>query len=126
MSKILTVIGEFLTALNISIKSSLWLISSLDNAFLLSFSLDASTISLTVLILDCSKNICSVLHKPTPTAPKSNAWLTSVALSAFALTSTLLKLSAHFIMVSSPSLGFASSVSIIPEYMFPVRPSILI
>ena len=53
----------------------------------------------TAMIRSASKNICSVRHRPIPSAPKSSATWASVVVSALARTPSRRRSSAHFIMV---------------------------
>ena len=77
-------------------------------------------------ILVSSKNICSVRHKPIPSAPNLRACSASFGVSALVLTFSLLVSSAQLINVSKSPLIVGSSVLIIPSYTLPVEPSKLI
>ena len=84
-SRNLTVTGKPSMVWNSPAKSSLWKGRSLARAFfLLSTSFD-KIISRIALILGPSKNICSVLHSPIPSAPNSLAVLASLGVSALVL-----------------------------------------
>jgi hypothetical protein len=60
------------------------------------------------LILSSAKNICSVLHKPIPSAPNSLALAASSGVSAFVLTHSFLYLSDHVIIVWKSPLNSGS------------------
>ena len=112
--------------LKISIKSFFWCGKSLSSAFALSSFVFDNIISLTDKILSSSKNICSVLQRPIPSAPKSLAILVSKGVSEFVLTLSFLMLSAHPInLEKSPEIsGF--TVGTFPKIILPVEPSIVI
>ena len=83
-------------------------------------------ISLTKRILSSLKNICSVLHKPIPSAPNSLAVFASKDVSEFVLILSFLKLSAHFIKFEkSPDIS-GLTVLTSPKIILPVDPSIVI
>ena len=68
--------------------------------------------------------MCSVLHKPIPSAPSSFAFLASAGVSALVLTFNVLYLSAHAITLPNSPEIVASTVGIKPLYILPVVPSI--
>ena len=76
------------------------------------------------IILSPSKNICSVLHKPIPSAPNSIDFFVSVIVSAFALIFKLLNSSHQSISVLNSVEGFGGSDSSSPIYTSPSPPSI--
>ena len=86
----------------------------------------AIIICLTATILSGSKNICSVRHKPIPSAPNSFATITSAGVSALALTFIFLTLSAHSINLAKPPETSGSIVGTLPSITSPLPPSIVI
>ena len=98
-SKSLTVTGRPFMILNISLKSFFWKGSNLSSAVFLSSKSFDKIICLTERILSSSKNICSVLHKPIPSAPNFLAILVSWGVSAFVLIFNFLNSSDHFNIV---------------------------
>ena len=105
-------------------KSDCWYGRILSRASSLSSTVSAQIISLKVAILLSSKNICSVRHRPIPSAPSSLAFLASWGVSALVLTESLLYLSAHAITLPNSPAIWASTVGIMPSYILPVEPSI--
>ncbi len=88
----------------------------------ISSSVVASIICLTYVSLSLLKNMCSVLHRPMPSAPKSSAVFASLGVSAFASTPRFRMVSAHSrIVLKSPDMpclvSFAS-----PSITSPVVP----
>ena len=122
----LTVTGRPYIILNISIKSFFWWGKSFSKALALSSWVFDKIISLTDKILSSSKNICSVLHRPIPSAPKSLAVLVSSGVSELVLIFNFLILSAQFInFEKSPEIsGF--TVGTVPKITLPEEPSIVI
>ena len=121
-----TVTGSPCMILNISIKSFFWCGKSFLRALALSSWVLDKIISLTDKILSSSKNMCSVLQSPIPSAPKSLAVLVSKGVSEFVLTFNFLTLSAHPInFEKSPEIsGFTVGTS--PRIILPVEPSMVI
>ena len=72
-----------------------------------------------------ARNMCSVRHKPIPSAPSSRAFFASSPVSALARTASLpLRISsAHFKMVSNSFGGFAASSFNSPTTTSPDAPS---
>ena len=122
-SKYLTVIGRFFNSLYIALKSPFWNGINSSKAFVLSSTVSDRIIFLILGILSSSKNICSVLHNPIPSAPSSIALAVSLGLSALVLTPSVLYSSAHFIILPKSPLTVASLVGISPSYILPVLPS---
>ena len=122
----LIVTGKPLIIEKISLKSFFWNGKILFNASHRS-SLDLDNIiCLTYKILSSSKNICSVLHKPIPSAPNSLATFVSRGVSAFVLTFILLVLSAQdIIFEKSPEIS-GLIVLTSPNITSPHEPSIVI
>ena len=123
-SRYLTVIGMPFSSLYIALKSLFWNGINSFNALVLSSDVSERIIFLIFGILSSSKNMCSVLHNPIPSAPNSMAFLVSFGLSAFVLIPSVLYLSAKDIILPKSPLTVASSVFISPLYIFPVFPSI--
>ena len=121
-----TVTGRPCIILNISMKSFLWWGRSFCRALDLSSWVLDKIISLTDKILSSSKNMCSVLQRPIPSAPKSLAVWVSKGVSEFVLTFNFLILSAHSISFEkSPEIsGFI--VGTFPKIILPEEPSIVI
>ena len=70
--------------------------------------------------------MCSVLHKPIPSAPKSLAVFASKGVSEFVLTFNFLKLSAQLISLEKfPDIS-GLTVCTSPKIILPVEPSIVI
>ena len=69
-----------------------------------------------------SKNICSVLVSPIPTAPKSLAFLASFGVSALVLTFIVAYLLAISIISPKSPLNSGSIVASLPSYNSPVEP----
>ena len=109
--------------LYISTKSCCCIGSSLSKASTLSFTVFDKIIFLTAGILSSSKNICSVLQSPIPSAPKSTAALASLGLSALVLTLISLISSTQFINFSKLPVIVASTLATSPKYTTPVEPS---
>ena len=82
-------------------------------------------ISLIETMRSASKNICSVRHKPMPSAPNSRATLVSSIVSAFVRTNILRSASAHFINVAKASDNWGFIVATCPLKTCPVIPSIV-
>ena len=122
----LTVTGRPCIILNISIKSFFWCGRIFFKALDLSSSVFDKIISRTDKILSSSKNICSVLQSPIPSAPKSLAVLVSRGVSELVRTLSFLILSAQLInFEKSPDIsGFI--VGTVPKIILPVEPSIVI
>ena len=122
----LTVTGRPFIILKISIKSFFWKGSSFFKALALSsFDFD-KIISLTDKILSSSKNICSVLQRPIPSAPNSLAVLLSKGVSELVLIFSFLNLSAQLISLEkSPEIS-GLTVLTSPFIILPVDPSIVI
>ena len=99
-SKNLIVAGLPSKASYIALKSPFCIGRSFESDFLLSSSVLATIISLIGIILSSSKNICSVLHNPIPSAPNSTACFVSLGVSALVLTWSFLISSAHDINVA--------------------------
>ena len=72
-------------------------------------------ISLMAPILSGSKNMCSVLQSPIPSAPNSLALAASVGVSALVLTFNFLYLSAQAIILQKSPETLASTVGIAPS-----------
>ena len=70
-----------------------------------------------------AKNICSVRHRPIPSAPSSLALAASSGVSAFALTLSLRCLSAQDKSIWKSSLELASVLGISPSMTSPAVPS---
>ena len=121
-----TVTGKPHIILNISMKSFFWWGKSFSKALALSSCVFDKIICLTDKILSSSKNICSVLHSPIPSAPKSLAVFVSCGVSELVLTFNFLILSAQLISLEkSPEIsGF--TVGTLPKITLPVEPSIVI
>ena len=125
-SKSLTVTGRPFMILKISLKSFFWWGNNFSKAtFLPSKSFD-TIICLTDKILSSSKNICSVLHKPIPSAPKLLATLVSCGVSELVLIFNFLKSSAHFIIVEKYPDMSGLTVGTSPSITLPDPPSIVI
>mmetsp|Transcript_24658 Transcript_24658/g.53317 ORF Transcript_24658/g.53317 Transcript_24658/m.53317 type:complete len:397 (+) Transcript_24658:1211-2401(+) len=71
------------------------------------------------------KNMCSVRHRPTPSAPMRSAASTSVGVSAFASTLMRLYLSAQSMTVRKLSSCPTETVGMAPMYTRPVEPSMV-
>jgi len=84
-SRSLMITGLGPAALKIYSKSSYYKTSSSSRAFFLYSGVNAQINLLKTLILSSSKNICSVLAKPIPSAPNSRAFLISGGSSALVL-----------------------------------------
>ena len=125
-SKSLIVTGNSFINLNISTKSFFCIGNIFSNAFLLSFSLSENIISLTASIRSLSKNICSVLHKPIPSAPNSKAVFTSIGVSAFDLIFNDLIWSAHSINSEKSLESSGIIVGTSPLITSPKLPSMVI
>ena len=108
------------------IKSLLCIGRSFDNAADLPSLLSAIIISLMETIRSASKNICSVRHKPMPSAPNSRATLESSIVSAFVRTTILRSASAHSIKVAKAFDNCGFIVATCPLNTCPVIPSIVI
>ena len=118
-----TVTGSPLIVLNISIKSFFWNGRIFFKASFRSSTFLDKIICLTYKILSSSKNICSVLQRPIPSAPKSLATLVSNGVSALVLILRDLTLSAHAIRVEkSPEIS-GLIVFTSPSITSPVEPS---
>ena len=74
-------------------------------------------------ILSSSKNICSVRHRPIPSAPNSRACFASLGESAFVLTSIVRQKSAHSMILPKLPESSGAFVLIEPSYTLPVEPS---
>ncbi len=72
-----------------------------------------------------SKNICSVRHRPMPSAPNLIAARASAGVSALARTFNLRNSSAHFIMVANSPANTGSSIGTAPAKTCPVDPSMV-
>ena len=97
-----------------------------NKALFLSSTVFDRIISLTDKILSSSKNICSVLQRPIPSAPKSLAVFVSSGVSELVLTFNFLKLSAQLInFEKSPEIS-GLTVGTSPRIILPVEPSIVI
>ena len=111
---------------NISLKSFFWKGKILAKAALRS-SLDFDKIiCLTYKILSSSKNMCSVLHKPIPSAPNSRATFVSNGVSAFVLTCIFLILSAQDMIVEKSPEMSGLIVFTSPDITSPLEPSMVI
>ena len=102
-------------ALKSSSKSLVWIGSKSFKAFSFSSSVSARIILRMANILLSSKNMCSVLHKPIPSAPKLKATRASLAKSAFALTPIFLTSLAQFSKVSKLPVILGSVVGRTPS-----------
>ena len=109
--------------LKISVKSSLCIGNNFSRATNLCSNVLDNIISLTAGILSSSKNICSVLQSPIPSAPNFIATLASLGVSALVLTCKVLYLSTQFIRVSKFPVSATSVFSTFPKYTHPVDPS---
>ena len=125
-SKSLIVTGKPFIILNISIKSFFWWGKSFVSALFLSCFVFDSIISLTDKILSSSKNMCSVLQSPTPSAPKSLATFVSNGVSELALIFSFLNLSAQLINFEKSLDISGLTVDTFPKIILPVDPSIVI
>ena len=104
-------------------KSSLCIGRSLARAFSLCSTVLEIIISLTAAIRSSAKNICSVRHRPIPSAPNLRAVAASFGVSALALTLSLrTSLAQPIILPKYPAIS-ASTVLICPAYTLPVLPS---
>ncbi len=109
-----TVTGKSCIASKIPSKSSLWIGNNFFSASRLPASSSASIISRMALIRLPSKNMCSVLVSPIPTAPKSLAIFASFGVSALVLTFIVAYLPARSIILPKSPLSSGSTVAIIP------------
>ena len=87
-------------------------------------SFSARIISRMAAMRSPSKNMCSVRHRPMPSAPNSRARLASAGVSAFVRILSVRYLSAHFITVAKSPESLGSCVAIAPAITSPVEPSI--
>ena len=118
------VTGKPFIASKIPTKSDFWYGNSLSSDAFLSSTFFARIIFLTFLILLSSKNICSVLVKPIPSAPNDLAFAASFGLSALVRTFSFLNSSDHCINVSKLPESCGSIFLISPIYTLPAVPSI--
>ena len=106
------------------LKSSFWYGRSFAKYFSLSSFVSARIILRTFLILASSKNICSVLVRPIPSAPNSLAVFASFGVSAFVRTPSFLTSSAQDINFPKFPVREGSIFLMSPKYTVPVVPSI--
>ena len=108
---------------NSSWKSSRWNGSSLASAARRPASSGAMIICRTAPMRSGSKNMCSVRHRPMPSAPNLRAVSASSGVSALARTFMRRALSAHSISVAkSPDMA-GSIIATLPTNTSPVAPS---
>ena len=113
-SRSLTVIGFSFKSKNKDSKSAIWKSISFFKALFLPCCDSDIIISRIGMILSPSKNMCSVLQSPIPSAPNSNDFSVSSTVSAFALTANLLYSLHQSIRVLNSSDGLGGSVSSSP------------
>ena len=111
---------------NSSTKSCRWNGSSLSSAARRPPSSSAMIIWRTMLIRSGAKNMCSVRHRPMPSAPNLRAVSASSGVSALVRTLSLRTPSAHAISVAKSSLRSGSIIATDPENTSPVAPSSVI
>ena len=109
----------------ISMKSWRCMGRSLAKAALRASSLSARIISRTARMRLDSKNMCSVRHRPMPSAPKSRAVRASSGVSALALTFIRRRPSAHDIRVAKSPDSAGLMVGTSPRITCPVEPSMV-
>ena len=120
-----TVTGRPSIAVKMPTKSSRWKGSSLASADSRWGRSEARIIWRTALMRSPSKNMCSVRHRPMPTAPKSRARRASAGVSAFVRTFMRAWRSAHCMMVAkSPPRDSGTVRDTLPSITSPVVPSI--
>ena len=83
----------------------------------------AIIISRTALMRLSSKNMCSVRHRPMPSAPNLRAWVASRGVSPLVRTLSTRSSSAQPMKRPKSPVSSASWVSILPTYTLPVEPS---
>ncbi len=105
------------------LKSSFCMGSSFASAFTLCSTFFETIISRIADILSSLKNMCSVLVRPMPSAPKSTACAASLGVSALVLTLSVLTSSAHCIIIPKSPVNSAAFVPIFSPYTLPVEPS---
>ncbi len=109
--------------MNIPSKSSCWYPSIPSRASSLSSTVSARIIFLKFFILSVSKNMCSVLQRPMPSAPNLTAVAASAGVSAFVLTLRVLTSSAQLMNFAKFPETSGSWVGSLLPYTFPVDPS---
>ena len=120
-----TVTGRPDISRKIAAKSSFCTLRSSSRAAVSSSGVSAKIMRRTTGKRSGAKNMCSVRHKPIPSAPSSRAFFASSPVSAFARTASLpLRISsAHFKMISNSFGGFAASSFNSPTTTSPDAPS---
>ena len=121
-----TVTGRPSMASRISMKSAFWTWRSSSSAFASSSGVRARIMRRTTGRRSSPRNMCSVRHRPMPSAPNSRAFSPSGPLSALARTSSLPRRtsSAQLRMMSNSGGGSAAASIISPRMISPVVPSI--
>ena len=110
---------------NSSTKSDFWNGAILARAVRRPASSSARIISRTAAIRASSKNMCSVRHRPMPSAPKPRAVLASSGVSALARTFSLRTLSAQAIRVWKSPVSSGSIMATAPSRTSPLEPSMV-
>ena len=110
---------------NSSTKSSRCIGSSLASAARRLSSSSARIISRTVRIRVSSKNMCSVRHRPMPSAPNFSAVRASFGVSPLTRTLSLRTLSAQPISVLNSPDSSGSIIAMRPAITWPIEPSMV-
>jgi hypothetical protein len=110
---------------NSATKSSRCIGNSFANAARRVFSSSARIISRTARMRPSSKNMCSVRHRPMPSAPNLMATRASLGVSALARTLSWRTSSAQPIRVANSPDSAGSCIATLPARTWPVEPSMV-